>query len=71
MQAPLLRSVTLTDALSDSRAALTSLQGQLDDILAAIRAPGGRPEDDSADRLRGATAAAARALASLRALSRR
>ena len=38
-----------------SREALADIQGQLDELLAAVRAPAGRPEPDAADRLRRAT----------------
>ena len=62
---PLGRSATLA-ALRASRAALSRLEGELGDILSALRDPTARPDAAAADRLRGATAAAQSALASLR-----
>jgi hypothetical protein len=70
-EAPLLRSTTLATALRDSRAALCSLEGELDAILKALRTADGAPETTAADRLRGATRAAAAAMASLGAFGRR
>ena len=67
--APLGRSATLAVALRDSRAALSQLEGELGDILAALRGPDSRPAADAPDRLKGATSAADAALRSLRALS--
>jgi hypothetical protein len=52
---PLGKSSRLVDALRASREALADIQGQLDELLAAVRAPAGRPEPDAADRLRRAT----------------
>jgi hypothetical protein len=68
-EAPLGRSATLADALRDSRAALSRLEGELGDLLSALRDPGGRPDTAAPDRLRGATSAADVAMSSLRALS--
>jgi hypothetical protein len=70
-EAPLLRSASLSAALRQSRAALTSLEGELGALLEKLRDPAGRPDVGSADRLHGATSAAEAALASLRGLSRR
>lgn len=70
-EAPLQRSTSLATALRDSRTALSSLEGELDAILAALRAPAGAPATAAADRLRGATHAAAAAMASLGAFARR
>jgi hypothetical protein len=70
-EAPLLRSTTLATALRDSRAALSSLEGELDAILQALRSTAGAPEMTAADRLRGATRAAAAAMDSLGAFGRR
>ena len=70
-EAPLMRSATLSAALRDSRAALTSLEGELDAILRSLRGADGAPEPAAADRLRGATRAAAAAVASLGAFGRR
>jgi hypothetical protein len=69
-EAPLLRSTTLATALRDSRTALSSLEGELDAILKSLRSAGA-PETTAADRLRGATRAAAAAMASLGAFGRR
>jgi len=69
-EAPLQRSGTMAAALRDSRAALSDLQGQLDALLSTLRDPAGRPDASAPDRLRGATAAAEQALASLRGLPR-
>jgi hypothetical protein len=69
-EAPLLRSTTLATALRDSRAALSSLEGELDAILKSLRSASA-PETTAADRLRGATRAAAAAMASLGAFGRR
>src|ERR1700744_6723676 len=69
-EAPLQRSTNLAAALRDSRAALSSLEGELDAILAALRGAAG-PATADADRLRGATRAAAAAGASLGAFARR
>ena len=70
-EAPLLRSTTLATALRDSRAALSSLEGELDAILEALRSADGAPEMKAADRLRGATRAAEAAMASLGDFGRR
>jgi len=70
-EAPLLRSSNLAAALSDSRAALCQLQGELDAILSALRDPSAAPTTASADRLRGAAQAADAAFASLGAFARR
>jgi len=61
---PLGRSATLA-ALRASRTALSRLEGELGELLTALRAPGGRPDPSAADRVRGATAAADSALAFL------
>ncbi|MEO5770085.1 MAG: hypothetical protein ABIS92_17145 [Polyangia bacterium] len=52
----------LGDALRASREALLDIQRQLDSLLLAVRAPGGRPAVDSADRLRRATKRAGTAI---------
>ena len=52
----------LTDALRASRQALSDVQRQLDALLAAVRAPTGRPEADAADRLHRATKRAGSAM---------
>jgi hypothetical protein len=70
-EAPLLRSNTLATALRDSRKALSSLEGELDAILKSLRSADGAPETTAADRLRGATRAAAVAMASLDVFGRR
>ena len=70
-EAPLLRSTTLATALRDSRAALSSLEGELDAILKSLRSADGGPQMTAADRLRGATRAADAAMASLGAFGRR
>ena len=70
-EAPLLRSTTLATALRDSRAALSSLEGELDAILKSLRSADGGPQMTAADRLRGATRAAEAAMASLGAFGRR
>jgi hypothetical protein len=69
-EAPLLRSTSLAAALRDSRAAISSLEGQLDELLKSLRSDAG-PNAASADKLRGATRAAAAAIASLGAFSSR
>ena len=70
-EAPLLRSTNLATALRDSRAALSSLEGELDAILKSLRSADGAPEMTAADRLRGATRAAEAAMASLGTFGRR
>jgi hypothetical protein len=70
-EAPLLRSASLAAALRQSRAALTTLEGELGALLEKLRDPAGRPDEEAPDRLHGATSAAAAALASLRGLARR
>ena len=70
-EAPLLRSTTLATALRDSRAALSSLEGELDAILKSLRSADGGPQMTAADRLRGATRAAEAAMASLGVFGRR
>lgn len=70
-EAPLLRSASLVAALRQSRAALSNLEGELGALLEQLRDPGGRPDAAAADRLRGATAAADAALASLSGRGRR
>jgi hypothetical protein len=70
-EAPLLRSATLSAALRDSRVALSGLEEELDAILRSLRSDCGAPEPSAADRLRGATRAAAAAVASLGAFGRR
>jgi hypothetical protein len=52
----------LIDALRASREALNDIQGQLDALLSAVRAPAGHPETDAADRLRRATKRAGAAM---------
>jgi hypothetical protein len=69
-EAPLLRSTSLAAALRDSRAAISSLEGQLDELLRSLRSEAG-PTAASADKLRGATRAAAAAIASLGAFGSR
>ncbi len=69
-QAPLQRSTTLATALRDSREALGSLEGELDALLASLRASEDAPPAAAADRLRTATRAAAAAFASLGAFRR-
>lgn len=69
--APLVRSTSLAVALRDSRAALSSLEGELDAILKALRSAEGAPPATAADRLRGATRVAAAAVASLGGFTRR
>ena len=71
VDAPLGRSVTVAAALRDSRAALSRLEGELSEILSALRDASTCPDVAAVDRIRGATAAADSALASLRALARR
>lgn len=68
--APLQRSTTLATALRDSREALGSLQGELDALLASLRAADGAPPASAAERLRTATRAATAAFASLDAFRR-
>ena len=70
-EAPLLRSTSLAVALRDSRTALSSLEGELDALLKTLRSAAGAPGASAADRLRGATRAAAAAVASLGAFARR
>jgi hypothetical protein len=70
-EAPLLRSTSLAAALRESRAAISSLEGELAAILASLRSAAGTPAAASADRLRGATRAAAAAIASLGAFAPR
>jgi hypothetical protein len=70
-EAPLLRSTSLAAALRDSRPAISSLEGQLDEILRALRSSEVAPPAASADKLRGATRAAAAAIASLGAFAPR
>ncbi|HVV52881.1 MAG TPA: hypothetical protein VHO06_24685 [Polyangia bacterium] len=70
-EAPLVRSTSLAAALRDSRAALASLEGELDAILRSLRGPDGAPPASAPDRLRGATRVAAAAVASLGAFARR
>ena len=69
-EAPLLRSTSLAAALRESRAAISGLEGQLEEILEALRG-NGAPHAASADKLRGATRAAAAAIASLGAFTAR
>jgi hypothetical protein len=69
--APLVRSASLATALQESHTALTNLEGELDAILKALRSTEGAPPASAADRLRGATRAAATAVASLGAFARR
>jgi hypothetical protein len=69
-EAPLLRSTSLATALRESRAAISSLEGELDAILETLRSAAEAPAAASADRLRGATRAAAAAIASLGAFAR-
>ncbi|HEY4395041.1 MAG TPA: hypothetical protein VGP64_13310 [Polyangia bacterium] len=66
-----MRSTSLAAALRESRAAISSLEGHLDEILRALRSSERGPEAASADRLRGATRAAAAAIASLGAFAPR
>jgi hypothetical protein len=70
-EAPLGRSATLAAALRDSRAALSRLEGELGDILSALRDARSCPDAAAPERLRGATSAADAALTSLRAFARR
>jgi hypothetical protein len=70
-EAPLQRSSSLAAALRDSREALGSLQGELDALLASLRATDEVPSTSAADRLRTATRAAAAAFASLGPFGRR
>lgn len=70
-EAPLLRSATLAAALSNSRAAISQLEGELEAILTALRDPTVQPDEAVADRLRGAARAADTAFASLGAFARR
>jgi hypothetical protein len=70
-EAPLVRSTSLAVALRDSRTALSSLEGELDAILKALRSADGAPPGTAADRLRGATRAAAAAIGSLSSFTRR
>lgn len=70
-EAPLGRSATLAAVLRDSRVALSRIEGELGDILSALRDAGSCPDAAAPDRLRGATSAADRALTTLRALARR
>jgi hypothetical protein len=70
-EAPLLRSTSLAAALRDSRAAILGLEGELEAILESLRSAAGAPGAASADRLRGATRAAAAAIASLGAFASR
>jgi uncharacterized protein YkwD len=70
-EAPLLRSTTLATALHESRAALSSLEGELDAILKSLRSADGAPAMTAADRLRGAARAAEAAMASLGAFGQR
>jgi len=66
-----MRSASLAVALRDSREALGSLQGELDALLATLRAVDQVPTASAADRLRTATRAAAAAFASLDSFGRR
>ncbi len=68
--APLQRTTTLASALRDSREALGSLQGELDALLASLRAAESAPPAGAAERLRTATRAATAAFASLNAFRR-
>jgi ABC-type transporter Mla subunit MlaD len=71
-EAPLVRGGQLAGALRSSREALTSLEDQLDALLAAVRAP--RADDalrTAAARVSGATSDASEALARLGTLARR
>ena len=70
-EAPLVRSTSLATALRDSRTALSSLEGELDAILKALRSTDGAPAATAADRLHNATRTAAAAVASLGAFTRR
>jgi hypothetical protein len=70
-EAPLVRSTSLATALRDSRTALSSLEGELDAILNALRSTDGAPPATAADRLHNATRTAAAAVASLGAFTRR
>ena len=65
VEAPLGRSATLAAALRDSRVALARLEGELGEILAALRDPRARPDRAVADRLKGAASAADAAIATL------
>ena len=69
--APLSRTTKLASALQDSREALGSLQGELDALLASLRASDGAPPATAADRLRVATRAATAAFAALGPFGRR
>jgi hypothetical protein len=66
-----MRSGSLAAALRDSREALGSLQGELDELLRSLRSAEGAPSTAAADRLRSATRAAAAAFASLGGLGDR
>lgn len=65
-QAPVARAARLSDALRASREALGDIQRQLDDLLEAIRAPGGQPPADAAELLQRATRRAGAAMERLR-----
>jgi hypothetical protein len=69
-EAPLVRGSQLQAALRSSREALTSLEGQLDALLAAVRSPGDSLRV-AAERVSLATFDASAALARLGALARR
>jgi hypothetical protein len=65
--ANLVRS-SLAAALRSGREALVDIEGQLDDLLAALRDPGRRIDAAAPERLRGAAEQAGDALAWLAAL---
>lgn len=71
-EAPFVRGTQLQAALRSSREALTDLEGQLDALLSAVRAPGvGAGLRAAAARVSGATLEADGALARLGTLARR
>jgi hypothetical protein len=69
-EAPFVRGTQLQAALRSSREALTDLEGQLDALLSAVRAPGDSLRV-AAERVSGATLEADAALARLGTLARR
>jgi hypothetical protein len=52
---PLARRFRVGESLAQSRAALLDVQAQLDALLAALRAPEGKPDEKVIDRLHRAT----------------
>jgi hypothetical protein len=68
--ANLVRSTQLAAALRESREALTSIEDQLDALLATLRDPAAAPDASAPERLHGAARHAGSALAALSAFAR-